>query len=80
MATNNNSHTVEPRTNTIHVLCIGGSGLRVLRSLIMLFSSGYDIPGYIVRPYIIDPHLQSEDLKFVTELIAKYQKLQSNDP
>lgn len=79
MATNNNSHTVESRTNTLHVLCIGGSGLRVLRSLIMLFSSGYDIPGYIVRPYIIDPHLQSEDLKFVTELIAKYQELQSND-
>ncbi len=78
-ATNTNNVSAPARTKTVHVVCIGGSGLRVLRSFIMLLSSGYDIPGYIVRPYIVDPHLQSTDLKFATELITKYNALQSND-
>lgn len=78
MSLNNNSLPI-PRTKTLHVICIGGSGLRVLRSFLMLLTSGYDIPGYKVRPYIVDPHLQSNDLKFVTELITKYWKLHSKD-
>ena len=77
--TNTNSSAAAPRVKTIHLMCIGGSGLRVLRSFMMLLSSGYDIPGYVVKPYIVDPHLQSNDLKFATELITKYQKLHSND-
>lgn len=72
-----NSTPVRPKT--IHVICIGGSGLRILRSFIMLLSSGYDIPGYKVKPYIVDPHLQSEDLKRATELITWYQEIYSSD-
>lgn len=79
MSSTNKSSQPIPRSKTIHVICIGGSGLRVLRSFLMLLSSGYDIPGYTVRPYIVDPHLQSNDLKFATELITKYKKLHSND-
>ena len=67
------------RDHTMHVICIGGSGLRVLRSFIMLLLSGYDIPGYKIKPYIVDPHLQSKDLKFATELLAKYQTIYSDN-
>lgn len=71
-------NTIVPaRTNTMHVICIGGSGLRVLRSFVMLLVSGYDIPGYKIKPYIVDPHLQSDDLKFATDLIALYQRIYS---
>ncbi len=61
----------------MHVICIGGSGLRVLRSLVMLLASGYDIPGYKIKPYIVDPHLQSDDLKFATDLVTLYQRIYS---
>lgn len=67
------------RDHTMHVICIGGSGLRVLRSFIMLLLSGYDIPGYKIKPYIVDPHLQSNDLKFATELLANYQAVYSDN-
>ena len=50
------------RQSTLHVFCIGGSGLRILRSLIMLLASGYDIKGYKIKPYLVDPHLQSKVL------------------
>lgn len=67
------------RTKMIHLVCIGGSGLRVLRSFVMLLSAGYDIPGYSIKPYIVDPHLQSKDLKFATDLLAQYNKLYCKD-
>jgi len=63
------------RQSTLHVFCIGGSGLRILRSLIMLLASGYDIKGYKIKPYLVDPHLQSKELSEVSDLIAKYHKL-----
>ena len=30
-----------------HIVCIGGSGLRVLRSMVMMLSAGYDLKSDI---------------------------------
>lgn len=61
--------------NTIYLLCVGGSGLRVLRAFTMLLGAGYDIPGYQIKPFIIDPHLQSDDLTLTTGIISKYLEI-----
>ena len=61
--------------NRVFVFCIGGTGLRVMKSVIMLLASGFRTNGYQVVPIIIDPH---QDLKEKTELdalIASYQKI-----
>lgn len=61
--------------NRVFVFCIGGTGLRVMKSVIMLLASGFRTNGYQVIPIIIDPH---QDLKEKTELdalIASYQKI-----
>lgn len=49
----------------VFVFCIGGTGLRVMKSVIMLLSAGYDSKGYSVVPVLIDPH---QDLKEKTQL------------
>lgn len=49
----------------VFVFCIGGTGLRVMKSIIMLLSAGYDSKGYSVVPVLIDPH---QDLKEKTQL------------
>lgn len=59
---------------TTHIVCIGGSGLRVLRSMVMLLSSGYDLNSDI-KAYIIDPHLSSTEYEFTTGLIKRYKKI-----
>lgn len=61
--------------NRVFVFCIGGTGLRVMKSVIMLLASGFRTNGYQVIPIVIDPH---QDLKEKTELdalIASYQKI-----
>lgn len=73
--TNNNTQQNNTRDNTLHIFCIGGSGLRVFRSMLMLMASGYDIEKYKIQPYLVDPHLQSEELSEVTDLITKYKSI-----
>lgn len=41
----------------------------------MLMASGYDIEKYKIQPYLVDPHLQSEELSEVTDLITKYKSI-----
>lgn len=62
--------------NTIYLFCVGGSGLRILRSFIMLLSAGYKIPGYRIKPVIVDPHLSSKDLNITSDLLSKYRNIQ----
>ena len=57
-----------------HIVCIGGSGLRVLRSMVMMLSAGYDLKSDI-KAYIIDPHLSSTEYEFTTGLIKRYQSV-----
>ena len=63
----------------LYVFCIGGSGLRVFRSLIMTLASGYRIDNYRVCPYLVDPHLQSEELTEVADLIDRYTKVYKDE-
>ena len=49
----------------VFVFCIGGTGLRVMKSIVMLLSAGYDSKGYSLVPVLIDPH---QDLKEKTQL------------
>lgn len=73
--TNKNTQQNVTRENTLHIFCIGGSGLRVFRSMLMLMATGFDIEKYKIQPYLVDPHLQSEELSEVTDLIAKYMSV-----
>ena len=41
----------------VFVFCIGGTGIRVMKSIIMLMAGGMDTHGFAVVPVILDPHL-----------------------
>ncbi len=67
----------------LFLLAIGGTGSRVLKSLIMLSAAGVrpvDQDGHVLRnfeivPVIIDPHKSNEDLKRTEELLTQYRML-----
>lgn len=58
--------------NNLFVFCIGGTGLRVMKSLIMLLASGHDLSGYNVVPVLIDPHKDLDELKDLNKLLQSY--------
>ena len=47
----------------VFVFCIGGTGIRVMKSITMLMAGGMDTNGYTVVPVILDPHLDLEEKK-----------------
>ena len=47
----------------VFAFCIGGTGIRVMKSVIMLLASGMKTYDYEVVPVIIDPHLDLEEKK-----------------
>lgn len=61
--------------NNLFVFCIGGTGLRVMKSLLMLLASGIEIKGYNLIPIIIDPHKDLDELKKLKVLIENYGKI-----
>lgn len=56
----------------VFVFCIGGTGLRVMKSITMLMAAGMDTNGYVVKPIIIDPHLDLDEKKNLQTLIENY--------
>lgn len=60
----------------IYVFAIGGSGARVLRSLVMLLAAGVEIDAEIV-PIIIDPDQGAGNLEETVALLKSYQKIRS---
>lgn len=54
------------------VFCIGGTGLRVMKSAIMLMAAGMKTNGYEICPIVIDPHEQLEEKKKLDLLINDY--------
>lgn len=56
----------------VFVFCIGGTGLRVMKSITMLMASGMSTNGYTVVPIILDPHLDLEEKKNLHQLLDKY--------
>ena len=59
----------------VFVFCIGGTGIRVMKSITMLMAGGMDTNGYVVVPIILDPHLDLEEKKNLHSLIAEYQEI-----
>ncbi len=57
----------------VFVFCIGGTGIRVMKSTIMLMAGGMKTNGYAIVPVIIDPHLDLEEGKNLRTLIESYQ-------
>ena len=54
---------------------IGGTGARVLKSLVMLASSGVDIQAEAIVPIIIDPDFANADLTRTIEQLKAYMSL-----
>lgn len=59
----------------VFVFCIGGTGIRVMKSVTMLMASGMTTNGYTVVPVILDPHLDLEEKKNLHTLLGSYQDI-----
>lgn len=62
----------------VFVFCIGGTGIRVMKSITMLMASGMSTNGYTVVPVILDPHLDLEEKKNLHSLIESYEEIYRN--
>lgn len=59
----------------VFVFCIGGTGLRVMKSIIMMAASGMKTNGYDIVPVILDPHIDLEENTKLTTTIGDYIKI-----
>ena len=59
----------------VFVFCIGGTGIRVMKSITMLMAGGMSTNGYTVVPVILDPHLDLEEKKNLHSLINDYKSI-----
>lgn len=39
----------------VFVFCVGGTGLRVMKSIVMMMAGGMNTNGYTVVPILVDP-------------------------
>ncbi len=62
----------------VFVFCIGGTGLRVMKSVVMLAASGMKTHGYEIVPVLIDPHVDLEENTVLTTTIGDYIKVYKN--
>ena len=62
----------------VFVFCIGGTGLRVMKSITMLMAGGMSTNGYTVIPIILDPHLGLEERGKLNTLMDSYQSVFNN--
>ena len=62
----------------VFVFCIGGTGLRVMKSITMLLAAGMDANGYTVVPVLIDPHMDLEEKRNLQTLIGEYETVYNN--
>lgn len=60
----------------LFIFGIGGTGSRVIKSLVMLIASGLkSVNDFEIVPIIIDPHKDNEDLKRTVSILNNYQKI-----
>lgn len=57
----------------VFVFCIGGTGIRVMKSIMMLLAGGMKTNGYVIVPIILDPHLDLQEKKNLHSLIESYK-------
>lgn len=65
--------------NKLYVFAIGGSGERVMNSLIMLLSAGVDVGASTIQPVIIDNDVKSKALADCLNLIEYYNAAPAHD-
>ena len=59
---------------------IGGTGVRVIKSLTMLLAAGVDVKAAEIVPIIVDPHQSNSDLKRTIDLLESYQAIHRQLP
>ena len=59
----------------VFVFCIGGTGLRVMKSITMLLAAGMDAKGYTIVPVLIDPHVDLEERRNLQTLMNDYESI-----
>ena len=59
----------------VFVFCVGGTGLRVMKSITMLMAAGMDTNGYTVVPIKVDPHRDLGERKGLNTLLEDYMKI-----
>ncbi len=63
----------------IYLFGIGGTGARVVRSMIMLLAAGVKLPkGTSIVPMIVDVDVQNGDTYRTIELMNQYRKIRNN--
>lgn len=67
-----NTATTAPR---LFLFCIGGTGARILKSLIFLMASGVDIKASSIIPMIIDPDRSNGDLSRTLSILETYSEV-----
>ena len=61
----------------LFLFCIGGSGSRVLKSLVFLLASGVKFPVRQLVPIIVDPDKDSGEVESILKLLSYYQNIRS---
>lgn len=59
----------------VFVFCIGGTGIRVMKSIVMLMAGGMETNGYTIVPIIIDPHIDLTEKKNLESLVDIYSDI-----
>lgn len=59
----------------VFVFCIGGTGLRVMKSITMLLAGGMDAKGFTIVPVLIDPHVSLKERLNLQNLIEDYETI-----
>ena len=59
----------------VFVFCIGGTGLRVMKSITMLLAAGMDANGYTIVPIPLDPHIDLEEKRKLNSLMKEYESV-----
>lgn len=62
----------------VFVFCIGGTGLRVMKSIAMLLAAGMDAKSFTIVPVLIDPHMDLEEKRNLQTLIGEYKTIYHN--
>lgn len=59
----------------LFLFCIGGTGARVLKSLIFLLAAGVKLNARTIVPIIIDPDASNGDVERTIEILQNYQSI-----
>lgn len=63
------------RNKRVFVFCIGGTGLRVMKSIFMLLAAGHTTHGYSIVPVFIDPHRALAERNLLNDMTEQYCKV-----